>query len=518
MVRLRLLWASVSELPVTSALCRQVAGAVGQAEAWVERCRRAVVKRSADATLGEALEVIGATIDNAVAQFERQLEVEKKLVAAAEERRGEQAGAVTGDEEADAAQASAPPSPTRAAAAAAGDDSGTLYCLCQRPYEPGANMISCDSCGEWFHMRCVGVSLAQSKSLREYCCPVCAAVAGREGAGLAAALARLRRTKRPSRAALGALLEQARALAAAAEEAALELALVKFDRWATAAARAMEVHEASRRLEGGERMLPLSAGMLLQLLRSAASLEIDAGAVAERILSLLRGNAWREDVEAAFAAGARPEAQVAEALRDRAVALGIRPESDVVGCRLAAALRAFEAWKARADQALAVLTAAASSDEQVRAASAAAAALVREAQALAIAPTGDVDLLKERSTLYCLCQRPYDEQRPLLGCDHCSNWYHYECVGLRSPGESGAGDEPDDFRCPLCCRRAGVAFDFALPPGSDERVARLAEGSKAAGEGEQAGRGKQASHPVHPETAGPGAVPSPRKRQRLGSH
>ena len=37
-------------------------------------------------------------------------------------------------------------------------------------------MANCDSCGEWFHARCVGLSQAQMRSLKRYVCPVCIAV------------------------------------------------------------------------------------------------------------------------------------------------------------------------------------------------------------------------------------------------------------------------------------------------------------------------------------------------------
>lgn len=37
-------------------------------------------------------------------------------------------------------------------------------------------MISCDLCGSWYHMRCVGVTQSQARSLKKYQCPVCVAV------------------------------------------------------------------------------------------------------------------------------------------------------------------------------------------------------------------------------------------------------------------------------------------------------------------------------------------------------
>ena len=44
----------------------------------------------------------------------------------------------------------------------------------------------------------------------------------------------------------------------------------------TATSRAVEVHELSRSVDGGGQILPLSEGMLHQLLKSALAMEIDA--------------------------------------------------------------------------------------------------------------------------------------------------------------------------------------------------------------------------------------------------
>ena len=33
-----------------------------------------------------------------------------------------------------------------------------LYCVCQQPYNVDTSMIECDSCHEWYHVKCVGLS------------------------------------------------------------------------------------------------------------------------------------------------------------------------------------------------------------------------------------------------------------------------------------------------------------------------------------------------------------------------
>lgn len=135
--------------------------------------------------------------------------------------------------------------------------------------------------------------------------------------------------------------------------------------------------------------------------------------------------------------------------------------------------------------------------EGFEAAAAAAAALTLEAERLPLGVPGEAEDLAERGKLYCLCRAPYDEQRPMLGCDHCSDWYHYECVGLPGPaGEEGAGAEavPEDFRCPSCALRAGVTYPafHGLPPRSVEAL-RLAALGLGGGQGKGDGQGAAAA-------------------------
>ncbi|KAJ3977019.1 hypothetical protein EV361DRAFT_881145 [Lentinula raphanica] len=53
---------------------------------------------------------------------------------------------------------------------------------------------------------------------------------------------------------------------------------------------------------------------------------------------------------------------------------------------------------------------------------------------------------EEDDKLYCLCKARYDEDKPMIACDSCDEWYHMKCVGI----PEYMGDLVDQFYCPPC--------------------------------------------------------------------
>jgi hypothetical protein len=47
------------------------------------------------------------------------------------------------------------------------------YCVCRRA-QPGATMVECSACGDWFHTGCVGLDAAVVARIEAYHCPACA--------------------------------------------------------------------------------------------------------------------------------------------------------------------------------------------------------------------------------------------------------------------------------------------------------------------------------------------------------
>ena len=58
-----------------------------------------------------------------------------------------------------------------------------VYCICRKP-DRGDLMIQCDSCSEWFHGTCVGVTANDALQIKKYKCPPCISGTGRNRARL----------------------------------------------------------------------------------------------------------------------------------------------------------------------------------------------------------------------------------------------------------------------------------------------------------------------------------------------
>ncbi|TPX31535.1 hypothetical protein SmJEL517_g05157 [Synchytrium microbalum] len=53
---------------------------------------------------------------------------------------------------------------------------------------------------------------------------------------------------------------------------------------------------------------------------------------------------------------------------------------------------------------------------------------------------------EDPNATYCMCKSHYDEERPMVQCDGCHDWFHLDCVGLSTE----QADQMDKFMCPIC--------------------------------------------------------------------
>lgn len=56
-----------------------------------------------------------------------------------------------------------------------------MFCICRQPYDARRFMIGCDMCNDWFHARCVNITVAEAERIKNFVCPPCRAKQNKGG-------------------------------------------------------------------------------------------------------------------------------------------------------------------------------------------------------------------------------------------------------------------------------------------------------------------------------------------------
>ena len=107
-------------------------------------------------------------------------------------------------------------------------------------------------------------------------------------------------------------------------------------------------------------------------------------------------------------------------------------------------------------------------------------ALMAEGRALPINLKEELEELGERCEVYCVCETAYDATRPMISCDACEGWFHYECCDMRPPSLDEPEDQDARFTCPPCCAKAGATYAPFRPPPVETENAQAATEPDAA--------------------------------------
>ncbi|XP_019264663.1 PREDICTED: lysine-specific demethylase 5B isoform X1 [Nicotiana attenuata] len=110
--------------------------------------------------------------------------------------------------------------------------------------------------------------------------------------------------------------------------------------------------------------------------------------------------------------------------------------------------------------------------------------IITEGENLPVSCEKELKLLRDRSMLYCICRRPYD-QRPMIACDKCDEWYHFDCIKLSSL--------PKIYICPACCME-GEDFASISASGEEKVVAGKHEVPQTPSPRHREGRRKSRKH------------------------
>ncbi|KXZ47406.1 hypothetical protein GPECTOR_35g844 [Gonium pectorale] len=369
-----------------------------------------------------------------------------------------------------------------------------LLCLCQSTAGADDALMQCEGCGDIYHHRCAGLSVAAARNSKRWSCPICAAAGDRNVQNplpsLDALCNRFRRTRRPSPAELDALIAGGEALRAEVHELEpLRAAREEFRLWEHAARRVISGHAnlmdahapdirprpdagngtaagaaaangasgatgtggasgsrtgASRQQQQQQLVLPelpqppelmASASAVREVIKQACVMEVDASAVAAPAMELLRVQAWRNRTAQILQGPAKVSVDFATKTAREAQAMGV-PAEDPVYRTLNELIAGVEAWQQRCHGLMEQLRPWAGKEALTAELSALLAEAKGHLDAAARLPfkvDRDVEKLSEVSAVYCLCRKLYNEEEPMVACDYCDEWFHHRCVGLRRP-------------------------------------------------------------------------------------
>ncbi|XP_019451665.1 PREDICTED: chromatin remodeling protein EBS-like [Lupinus angustifolius] len=52
-------------------------------------------------------------------------------------------------------------------------ESVAVYCKCEMPYNPDELMVQCEECMDWYHPKCLGMTIEEAKKLELFVCSEC---------------------------------------------------------------------------------------------------------------------------------------------------------------------------------------------------------------------------------------------------------------------------------------------------------------------------------------------------------
>lgn len=290
-------------------------------------------------------------------------------------------------------------------------------------------LVTCFSCGDSFHLQCVGsLSGDSSWSTTSCVCPYCDFL--RSGkifrTGVGVGILRAGQKFIPSNK-LVELLKDAESHCLWIEERSIlqqivENALECNSCLMRIAEFALGCHDGDLSILGGKLVLPLKALDIASICDNEGKSKFE--------LALAR-NSWKVTAQKLLENSEKPTIQQIQRHLKEGQAVSIPPE-DYFRRQLTEVKNIGLQWaemakKVSADGGTLAL-------DRVY-------ALIAEGEDLPVSCEKELKLLKDRSMLYCICRRPYD-QRAMIACDNCDEWYHFDCIKLSSA--------PKIYICPAC--------------------------------------------------------------------
>ncbi|KAJ7563072.1 hypothetical protein O6H91_03G095700 [Diphasiastrum complanatum] len=317
-------------------------------------------------------------------------------------------------------------------------------CICQTPPTgPNSCLLCCDSCKDWYHPSCLGLTQFQPRTQKHFMCPFCSAVStgvfSVKEHGLETYF-----SQRPAIFLLLELLDDSKEIHFRLEEKELlEKIIVSVHLWQTQVRKIV-----APGLPQYSKSTVADISFLLAALKGVGRIEVEEEEKA-RVKLEIAVNAWHIRTKKMLDAPGKPQLRaICRALKE-ALSVQVPCEDKVLQDIKQRELYASR-WVAHAKEVINDHGEMPVDEVQM---------LIAKGEELPVALTKELAALRERSVLYCVCQKPYDGDRAMIACDRCGEWYHFTCIDLPEPDSSDEDCEDaiqeeltpsGEFFCPNC--------------------------------------------------------------------
>ncbi|KAK9144894.1 hypothetical protein Sjap_004797 [Stephania japonica] len=307
---------------------------------------------------------------------------------------------------------------------------GSMLCCLSESENQG--VLTCLKCKDRYHLQCVSSTVGKTNGTKENVCPYClcieSGVLTRNGC-----LNLISRRKRPELKILVELLSAAQGFCVRIEEVDMVQNIVE---QALSCRKYLTEIVNSALAYVYQDVISISQKLLIAIKALAITGVHDNEAFSILELALTR-HSWKVRTKKLLEGSQKPLIQQIQRVLKEGSAIKVRSD-DYFMQKLTEVKQIGLQWAETAKK-VACDSGALGLDEVFE--------LIAEGEDLPVCVEKEIKLLRDRSVLYCICRKPYD-QRAMIACDSCDEWYHFDCVNLQGP-------LPKTYMCPACTPLAG---------------------------------------------------------------
>ncbi|CAI9094044.1 OLC1v1029693C1 [Oldenlandia corymbosa var. corymbosa] len=301
----------------------------------------------------------------------------------------------------------------------------------------------CNICKDCFHLQCIGAAIEDANCGTTTVCHYCNFIRSGKISGYKCGVTKTR-PKIPDLNKLKVLLSDAERLCLWIEERSILHQIV--EKAVKCSACFMEIVDLALSYQGSD--LWAVAGKVVTALKATNTAEVHDALGDSKFELVLARNSWKVRAQKLLQSSQKPTMQQVQRHVKECQVICIPPD-DYFRLKLTEARHIGLQWADTAKK-VSIDGGALALDKVFE--------LIEEGENLPLVCEKELKMLGDRSMLYCICRRPYD-QRPMIACDNCDEWYHFDCIKLSSP--------PKVYICPACDSHAGQ--DLLSMPRAQER-------------------------------------------------